>query len=192
MPEPDGDPRRRGFASPVRSDEGQRRGIALPPPPKPTVAPVADEPAEPAGDPDAAASPEPAAAVPARLKPKRPVQQAQRPRPAPPQTELPRLGTQRHRLRYVQVQLTPEMSERLTTRAQTEGLVLGEVVMEAVRSYGAQPVEDPRRRRRQEAVAVRRSILLRPEEANLIAEVAEQCAETPSALIRRCLDRHLT
>lgn len=91
----------------------------------------------------------------------------------------------------MQIQLTPKMSEHLTTRAQTEGVVLGEVVMEAVRSYGPQPVDDPRRKRRQEAVAVRRSVLLRPEEANLIAEVAEQSAETPSALIRRCLERHL-
>jgi hypothetical protein len=83
------------------------------------------------------------------------------------------------------------MSERLTMRAQTEGVVLGEVVMDAVRTYGSQPVEDQRRRRRQEPVAVRRSVLLRPEEASQISEVAAENAETPSAMIRRCLERHL-
>lgn len=77
-------------------------------------------------------------------------------------------------------------------RASTEGVVLGEVVMDAVRAYGDRPAEEPRRRRRRESVAVRRSVLLRPEEANRIAEVAERCEETPSALIRRCLELHLT
>lgn len=193
MPEPTDDPRRRGFSSPVRAGEESRRGIALPPPPKPTVTLVEDDPAEAVDSTDdtATAPQEPAAAGPARPNPKRPARQAEGSRSAPVQPGTSRLGTQRHRLRYVQIQLTSEMSERLTTRAQTEGVVLGEVVMDAVRAYGPQPVDDPRRKRRQESVAVRRSVLLRPEEANLIAEVAEQCGETPSALIRRCLERHL-
>lgn len=60
--------------------------------------------------------------------------------------------------------------------------------MDAVRIYGERPAEEQRRR---EQVAVRRSVLLRPEEADWVTEVAERCEETPSALIRRCLELHL-
>ena len=159
----------------------------MPPPPKPTVAPVqlednTDEPM---------AAPAVLAAAPAPPTSARPVAPAKPPRSAPRLDGDRRLGTQRHRMRYVQFQLTPELSERLTARANTEDVVLGEVVMDAVRTYGNRPAEEPRRRRRREQVAVRRSVLVRPEEANQIAEVAERCEETPSALIRRCLELHL-
>jgi hypothetical protein len=101
------------------------------------------------------------------------------------------LGTQRHRMRYVQFQLTAELSERLTSRAEAEDVVLGEVLMDAVRAHGERSADEPRRRRRREPVAVRRQVLLRPEEADRIAEFAGRSGETPSALIRRCLVEHL-
>lgn len=104
-----------------------------------------------------------------------------------------RLGVQRHNMRYVQFQVSPALSDLLTARAEAEDVVLGEVVMDALRAFDAHPkgASTPRRRRRSN-VTVRRSILVRPEEADQIKAIADQYGEKPSGLIRRSLELYLT
>jgi hypothetical protein len=192
MPDAPVDPRRRGFAAPVRPVKPDppptRRGIAGPPPSKPVTAPVLD--AE--DEPTAPESPKPSATGPVTVLPAPAALRAGQPSPGAEQAK-PVLGVQRHNMRYVQFQLSPVLSDLLTARAEAEDVVLGEVVMDALRAFDAQPKAAPtRRRRRRSNVGVRRSILVRPDEANQIKEMADQYGEKPSGMIRRCLEAYLS
>ncbi len=95
-------------------------------------------------------------------------------------------------MRYVQFQIGPIVSELLTKRADDEDVVLGEVVMDALRAYDTHPVTaTPARRRRRSATSVRRSVLIRPEEADDIKAMADRHGQTSSALIRAALEQYL-
>ena len=194
------DPRQRGFAAfsprpqPVDSDEPgtaapPRRGIAGPPPPKPASSPPLSVPdddntSDPSPQEEVRPSPDPrelaAVAVSARAR------RTSDTRPAPP------LGSPRHNLRYVQFQCSPVVSDLFTERAEREDLVLGEIVMDAVRTFTRQPQPTDGRRRRRSATAVRRSVLLRPEEADEVREAARKAKLPSSALIRTALERYLS
>jgi len=202
MAEADIDPRHKGFSefslrpSTVSADDPQdlpsRRGIAGPPPPKPTVeapelpAVPADETVEP--PPSAPAvdveweTVEPDAAAPPQVR--------RTDKPAEPR----QLGVQRHHMRYVQFQASPTISDLLTARAEEEDVVLGEIVMDALRHLKTQPTPErsSRRRRRSAAGSVRRSVLIRPEEADEIRLMADDLGYTPSALIRTALELYLS
>lgn len=95
-------------------------------------------------------------------------------------------------MRYIQFQVTPAVSDLLSKRADDEDLVLGEVVMDALRAFGAHPAVRPQgRRRRRSSTAVRRSILVRPDEADNVRAMADRLDYTPSALIRTALEHYL-
>lgn len=99
----------------------------------------------------------------------------------------------RHNMRYVQFQVSPVISDLLTARAEQEDVVLGEVVLDALRSFEARPpVHSVRRRQRRPSTAARRSVLVRPDEADEIQTLATQLGYTPSALIRASLEAYLT
>lgn len=197
MPDNPADPRRRAFgavtASPPQTapEPPVRRGIATPPPPKPlmrdkTVA----EPVMPAPDTDRERQGVPVVSN----TPASPSLPVLSPAQAVPGGAPKAFGVQRHRMRYVQFQVSPFTSEQLTARADAEDVVLGEVVMDALRAFDASPVVAPlarRRQRRRPGTSVRRSILVRPEEADQVKTMADQYADTPSAFIRRCLELYL-
>jgi hypothetical protein len=95
-------------------------------------------------------------------------------------------------MRYVQFQVSPVVSDLLTSRAQQEDVVLGEVVMDALRHLEMHPIPPvPGRRRRRSSTAARRSILVRPQEADDISAMAGRLGYTPSALIRTALEHYL-
>jgi hypothetical protein len=194
------DPRHKGFAGfslrpsarpQAETPEVQppRRGITGPPPPKPTI-PLADLPAS---------RPVRAPALSSAESPIEREPEVQNPASLPPKGGLPKepsrtrlLGVQRHHMRYVQFQVSPVISDLLTKRAQEEDIVLGEVVMDALRHLQAHPTSaSAGRRRRRAGTSARRSILVRPQEAEEIGSMAEQFEYTPSALIRRALEVYL-
>lgn len=181
------DPRQKGFGIALRPDPARnqgRRGIPGPPPAKPSIAQPAPEQPQ----------PEPAAVATPLIEPGQ-NEAAGRGSTAGPKTlkgAQRLLGTARHNMRYVQFQATPAVSDLLTKRAEEEDLVLGEVVMAALRAMDTPPPTHPVvRRRRRSAAAVRRSILVRPEEAEEIGALADRLGYSPSALIRIALERYL-
>lgn len=96
-------------------------------------------------------------------------------------------------MRYVQFQVSPMISDLLTARAEQEDVVLGEIVLAAVRSFEQHaPVGSTPRRRRRASTTARRSVLIRPEEADEIQALAARVGYTPSALIRAALEEYLT
>jgi hypothetical protein len=189
------DPRHRGFAAAVRPPAPEstqpRRGIAGPPPSTPVITnipPLDDEPT-----PASPTRTEPASARPGRLADTLGSQHLLSVR-THPEHDRGRggLGVQRHNMRYVQFQVTPAISDLLTDRAETEDVVLGEVVMDALRAFDTKPTTATTfRRRRRGKTTVRRSILVRPEEADQIKTMADKHALTPSGLIRRSLEQYL-
>jgi hypothetical protein len=95
-------------------------------------------------------------------------------------------------MRYVQFQVSPVVSDLLTRRAEGEDVVLGEVVMDALRHLEMHPLPVvSSRRRRRSSSAARRSILVRPQEADEISAMADRLGYTPSALIRTALEHYL-
>lgn len=196
MPDATVDPRRRGFSAPLRpvqpAQTVARRGITGPPPPKPVTpaAPAPDD--ESTGARPAWQHPAESVTSSALVTPSPPASPVTQP-PSRVEDTRTRLGVQRHNMRYVQFQVSPVLSDLLTARAEAEDVVLGEVVMDALRAFEAQskPAVTLRRRRRSN-VTVRRSILVRPEEADQIKAMANQYSEKPSGLIRRSLESYLT
>jgi hypothetical protein len=190
------DPRQRGFAAfsprPQPADSGEpagtaappRRGIAGPPPPKPAPAPpraVPDDDKTSDSTPqEEGRSPTPSEPAPTRAR-----------RTSDARQTAP-LGSPRHNLRYVQFQCSPVVSDLFTQRAEREDVVLGEIAMDAVRTFARQPQTTDGRRRRRSATAVRRSVLLRPEEADEVREAARRAKLPSSALIRTALERYLS
>lgn len=192
------DPRQRGFtafslqpsqapAPDERPARPELRGIAGPPPSKPKVPPShpEDNQDKPAGGNSASSQATP------------------KPRPASPQaldvqSRLNNLGTSRtlgsprHHMRYVQFQVAPSLSDLLSARAEQEDVVLGQVVIDAVRKFDAlSDTATSQRRRRRRTSAVRRSVLVRPVEADEIQAIAERHDFPPSALIRMALESYL-
>lgn len=199
----DTDPRHKGFSGfalrpapqpPAETSEPlpPRRGIAGAPPPKPTLTTPDLPPAREENVP-----PVPTAAIAAPLDllrettgPATPLSRGER-QPKEPTGPRP-LGVPRHHMRYVQFQVSPVISDLLTTRAQAEDLVLGEVVMDALRHLEAHPAPGSSgRRRRRAGTSARRSILVRPQEADEIRSMAERLGYTPSGLIRNALEHYL-
>jgi hypothetical protein len=84
------------------------------------------------------------------------------------------------------------VSDLFSQRAEREDVVLGEIAMDAVRTFARQPQTTDGRRRRRSATAVRRSVLLRPEEADEVREAARRAKLPSSALIRTALERYLS
>lgn len=175
------DPRHRGFAS-FQVGSGNvtpaRRGIAAPPPKKPEAitTPATERNGDDLGD---------------RRLTARPVRQLGFPNQEDPEQRI--LGTPRHRMRYIQFQVSSSLSDLLSKRAAEEDVVLGEVVMEAVRSFNVpKPEVVLRRRRRSAMVPVRRQVLVRVTEAEEVQTLAEQFRLTPSALIRSALEEYLS
>lgn len=192
------DPRQRGFtafslqppqapAADERQARPELRGISGPPPTKPPVSrrqPGQDTQGEPSGGSSASSQPIP------------------RPRPASPHAQDRsrsddigpggRLGSPRHHMRYVQFQVAPHLSDLLSARAEQEDVVLGQVVIDAVRKFDAlSDTAKSQRRRRHRASAVRRSVLVRPVEADEIKAIAGRHGFTSSALIRMALESYL-
>ncbi len=189
------DPRQRGFAafsikpSKPPAASPPRRGIASAPPPKPSSLEPGPSTIPPSGAPtyqvestsDTADHLSEQLASTIRSHPV-----------APRSTTQATLGTPRNHMRYVQFQVPPALSELLTRRAAEEDLVLGEVVMDALRAFDSYADATVGiRRRRRASTSVRRSALVRPSEADEIKAMADRLALTPSALIRTALDVYL-
>jgi hypothetical protein len=198
------DPRRAAFsavtvrpslpASPDSSGPGPDapvlRGIGSPAPPKPVVAPPPSD----AGDDrpvQLAATPVPprlgALEAAPRKRERRPAQGQPPPRDTPPPT---RIGTRRGNLVYIQTQVTPAVSDQLDRAADSQDLVLGEVLMACVREFtpaslGAQP------RRRRRGNQVRRDIGVLPAEADEVLEASSRAGLTVSAFLRQALEKQL-
>ena len=173
------------------------RGIGSPPPPKPAAAAPVEtgdtfsaEPLEPTPVPpvvetggDTARSREKQGG--SARRPAAPT--ATSPAPAPPA----RIGTRRGNLVYIQTQVTPAVSQQLDRQADSENLVLGEVLMACARAYKpAAAGSQPRRRRR--GNQVRRDIGVLPSEADEVLAASTAAGMTVSAFLRQALEAHLT
>jgi hypothetical protein len=214
MPEPS-DPRQRGFAiatprpTPATPAEPEPpgpsglRGIASPPPPKPTrvVRPMPVSEATTSGSPLEAPDPVAADPLPSMPSSRRFEEDPPAADPAPivssPRRRVTRgegtFGTPRYNRRYVQFNCSRVVSDLLDEKAQEEDLVLGEVVLDAIRALEDKPATavPVRRRRRTTSTSVRRSMLVLPDEADWIKQVADRRKTTPSALARLALEEYL-
>jgi len=172
------DPRTLGFAVALQPTATQPRGVRSAPPPRPEITPPPPPPPERSGD--------------------TPGESTRRTRPTSAKRqqagEATTYGTRRHGRVYVQVLLGPATSSRLDRKAETEDVVLGEILMDAVHSFVDQPhgLEQRRRRRRHIEHGTRRAILILPDEAGEIAQLARQLGLNGSALMRAALEAYLS
>jgi hypothetical protein len=101
-------------------------------------------------------------------------------------------GAPKEPSRYIQFQVAAHVSDLLDRRADEDDLVLGEVVMDAIRAFNASgPPAGTARRRRRTRNPVRRSVLVRSGEAREVETVAAQHGLSQSGLVRTALESYL-
>src|SRR6202011_3522793 len=101
-------------------------------------------------------------------------------------------GTRRGNLVYIQTALSPTLADALHQRAQAEDVVLGEILMAAVRTLiDGEDGPPPAKRRRRGATPVRKDIGLLPNEAADIYQAATDAGYLPSAFMRLALENYL-